>query len=117
MSVYGTFMDINAALATIDEEGELEDSWEVSLFHTNVMLCFNLVSANFHCHLSATCRNVHLLLEIYGFFPISYGKVQKSEALYCRFTRLSLPMFKLLNCISRFLYTRQNFHIVRPLVF
>ena len=30
MSVYGTYMDINAALATIDEEGELEDSWEVS---------------------------------------------------------------------------------------
>ena len=70
MSVYGTFMDINAALATIDEEGELEDSWEVSLFYTDVMLCFNLVSANFHCHLSATCRNVHLLLEMYGLFRI-----------------------------------------------
>ena len=36
-------MDINAALATIDEEGELEDSWEVSLFHTHVMLHFNPV--------------------------------------------------------------------------
>ena len=29
MSVYGTFMDINAALATIDEEDEIEES-EVS---------------------------------------------------------------------------------------
>ena len=26
MSVYGTFMDINAALATIDEEDEIEES-------------------------------------------------------------------------------------------
>ena len=34
MSVYGTFMDINAALATIDEEGELEDSYEVSKVFT-----------------------------------------------------------------------------------
>ena len=29
MSVYGTFMDINAALATIDEEDEIAES-EVS---------------------------------------------------------------------------------------
>ena len=29
MSVHGTFMDINAALATIDEEDEMEES-EVS---------------------------------------------------------------------------------------
>ena len=49
MSVYGTFMDINAALATIDEEGELEDSWEVSPFHTEVILqpCFSQFPLSF----------------------------------------------------------------------
>ena len=36
MSVYGTFMDINAVLATIDEEEEIEESEVSSFIHSLV---------------------------------------------------------------------------------
>ena len=76
-------MDINAALATIDEEGEMEDSLEVSLLHTHVMFCFNLVSTNFYRHSSPTCN----LLEIKtAFFICSKTCVSLTEPLHCRFT-------------------------------
>ena len=82
MSVYGTFMDINAALATIDEEGELEDSWEVSLLHTHVMLCFNQFPIPFITHFYAL-KCASNFLKYTTFFVSETTKYTKVFLSHC----------------------------------